>query len=191
MATDTTDARRLAALEARVDALTAREAIRECLYGYCRGIDRCDEAALRAAYWPDATDRHGPYTGSANGFIDWALAKLKGGDGRLIHMLGNISIELRGDVAAVESYFQAFQTDTDAQGQARETFLCGRYIDRFERRDGEWRVAARTVTYDWLREAAAPAGTEAERFGIRQPVGGRRPDDPWYGLLAAVEAAAN
>lgn len=183
------DEQRLQALEARVDTLAAREAIRECLYGYCRGIDRCDETALRGAYWPDATDRHGPYRGSATGFIDWALAKLQGG-GRLIHMLGNISIELRGPVAAVESYFQAFQTDTDAQGQAQATFLCGRYIDRFEQRDGEWRVAARTVTYDWQHVAAAPAGSEAERFGVRQPQGARKPDDPWYLLLASLAAPA-
>ena len=85
---------RLAALQAQVQALADREAIRECLYRYCRGIDRLDEAALRSAYWPDATDRHGPYQGSAAGFIDWALAKLQGG-GRLVHFLGNILIELR------------------------------------------------------------------------------------------------
>lgn len=133
---------RLIALEARLEALSAREAIRACLYRYCRGIDRCDEAALRSSYWPDATDRHGPYSGSASGFIDWALAKLKEG-GRVIHTIGNIAIELRGAEAAVESYFQAFQTDTDAQGKLRETFLCGRYIDRFERRDGRWAIAHR------------------------------------------------
>ena len=180
---------RLIALEARLEALSAREAIRACLYRYCRGIDRCDEAALRSSYWPDATDRHGPYSGSASGFIDWALAKLKEG-GRVIHTIGNIAIELRGAEAAVESYFQAFQTDTDAQGKPRETFLCGRYIDRFERRGaGEWRVAARTVAYDWIRESAAPAGTEAERFGVRQPIGGRAPDDPWYALLASLPPA--
>jgi len=177
---------RLSALEAQFEVLVAREAIRECLYRYCRGIDRCDEAALRSAYWPDATDRHGPYSGSATGFIDWALAKL-GKGGRLIHMLGNISIEQRGAEAAVESYFQAWQTDLDAQGRARDTFLCGRYIDRFERRGAaEWRVAARTVTYDWMSESMAPVGTEAERFGVRMPIGGRRPDDPWYQLLASM-----
>jgi len=47
--------------------------IRDCLYRYCRGIDRADEAALRSAYLPDGTDNHGPYQGSASGFIDWAL----------------------------------------------------------------------------------------------------------------------
>ena len=187
---------RLAAAEARLVALSDRDAIRECLYAYCRGIDRADEAALRSAYWPDATDRHGPYSGTASGFIDWAVAKLREG-GRLVHMLGNVSIDLCGDGAAVESYFQAFQADRDGEGRPRETVMCGRYIDRFEQRGAsevegdptavrEWRVAARTVTYDWIREAPGPTGTDAERFGVRMPVGARKPDDPWYQLLATM-----
>lgn len=44
-----------------VAALWDREMIRDCLYRYCRGIDRTDEAALRSAYWPDGTDDHGAY----------------------------------------------------------------------------------------------------------------------------------
>lgn len=186
------DETRLVALETQLDALLAREAIRECMYRYCRGIDRCDEAALRSAYWPDATDRHGAYIGSASGFIDAALTKLAEGN-RMVHLVGNISIELRGAQAAVESYFQAYQVDADAQGNPRETFLCGRYIDRFERRgvDNEWRVAARTVVYDWLHEAAGPTASEADRFGARQPVGTARPSDPWYGLIGAMGGTAD
>lgn len=168
---------------ALLQSLADREAIRNCLYRYCRGIDRMDADALRSAYWPDGTDRHGPYNGSAQGFIDWALEKLPK-SGRMVHSISNILIELQGDVAAVESYFQAWQADQDAQGQPLETFLCGRYVDRFERRGNEWRVAARTVVYDWLRQTPLPAGSEAERFGPRLPQGGRKPADPLYDLLA-------
>jgi len=168
-----------------LQALLDKEAIRDCLYRYCRGIDRLDEAALRSAYWPDGTDNHGAYKGTAAGFVDWALQKLPGA-GRMVHNIGNILIELRGDQAAVESYFQAWQADRDAQGQPQETFLCGRYVDRFERRGLEWRVADRTVVYDWIRQTPMPAGTDAERFGVRQPMGGRKPNDPVYGLLAAL-----
>ncbi|MBU2288248.1 MAG: nuclear transport factor 2 family protein, partial [Gammaproteobacteria bacterium] len=82
--------------------LLDREAIRECLYRYCRGIDRADEAALRSSYWDDATDCHGAYRGSASGFIEQALAKLRRG-GRRVHQISNVLIDLRGDHAAVES----------------------------------------------------------------------------------------
>jgi hypothetical protein len=169
--------------------LLDREAIRDCLYRYCRGIDRLDAEALRSAYWPDGTDRHGAYQGSAKGFIDHALLKLPLA-GRMIHLIGNILIELRGDVAAVESYFQAIQAERDAQGQPLETFLCGRYVDRFERRAGEWRVAARTVVYDWVRQTPLPAISDAELFGVRQPTGGRQPNDPLYELLRQAPFAA-
>lgn len=168
--------------DVRLQELLDREAIRDCLYRYCRGIDRADEAALRSAYWPDATDRHGAYSGPASGFIDQALPQLRAG--RLVHMIGNILIELHGDAAAVESYFLALQQDQDSEGKPRETLLSGRYVDRFERRADEWRVAARTVVYDWLRHTALPNDLGAKSFGRRQPVGGKMPDDPIYELRA-------
>ena len=175
---------------ATLDALVDREAIRDCLLRYCRGIDRCDEEALRSAYWPDATDRHGAYQGPAAGFIDRALTKLQSAS-RMVHMLGNVLIDLHGDVAAAESYFIAFQENTADDGSARETLLCGRYVDRMERRGAEWRIAARTVTYDWLRSTPLPDGLAADTFGVRQPTGGRRPNDPLYELLAALRQFAS
>lgn len=178
-----------------VQALLDREAIRECIFRYCRGIDRCDEAALRASYWPDATDCHGAYRGSASGFIDVALPKLREA-GRMVHFVGNLSIELGGAQAAVETYFLAWQRDrSGAGGGEQETFLAGRYVDRFEKRasdgvQGEWRVAARTVVYDWVQSlGAAPSASEADRFGARTPIGARAPDDAWYALVAEVRRA--
>ena len=175
-------------LSRQVGELRDREAIRECMNRYCRGIDRQDEAALRSAYWPDATDRHGPYQGSATGFIDWALKKLAADSERSIHNIANLSITLNGNVAAVETYFLALQRDRDATGVEREIFLAGRYADRFEKRGDEWRIAARTVIYDWMRPLGTPEGTEAERFGtVRAPLGGVRGNDPIYEMFAALQ----
>ena len=175
------------ACQADLRALLDREAIRDCLYRYCRGIDRADEAALRSAYWPDAFDSHGAYQGSAEGFIAQALPRLRAG-GRRVHAIANILIELHGDAAAVESCFLALQSG--AAAPAQETFLCGRYVDRFERRQGEWRVARRTVVYDWIEERSRPelAHGDAELFGARRPNGGMAPHDPVYALLQSVRA---
>lgn len=160
--------------------LLDREAIRECLHRYCRGIDRADEQALRSAYWPDATDSHGAYKGSATGFIEQALPKLRGA--RNVHAICNMGIELDGDSAAVESYFLALQVS--AAAQTRETFMAGRYLDRFEKRQGEWRIAARTVVYDWLEERERPELAQGDaRFGARSPVGAAWPLDPVYAFL--------
>ena len=165
--------------------LLDREAIRDCLHRYCRGIDRVDEACLRSVYWPDATDRHGPYQGTASGFIEWALDKLKDAP-RGVHLLSNILIDLRGEVAGVESYFQALQGDRDAQGQPRESLLVGRYVDRFEKRGGEWRIAQRTVVYDWIRQQPMSGESDELRFGVRQPNGARKPSDALYAMLAGL-----
>jgi len=172
--------------DASLQTLLDREAIRECVFAYCRGIDRCDEDALRGSYWPDATDSHGIWKGSAASFIDSALAQLRQGP-RMIHSVGNLSITLRGHQAAVETYFMAWQTDPPSKPNPQQSFLAGRYLDRFEKRGGEWRVAARVVVFDWLQPLGpVPAGNEAERFGPRTPIGARQPDDPWYALLASL-----
>ena len=55
--------------QADLQALLDREAIRDCLNRYCRGIDRADEELLRGVYWPDARDSHGAYVGTASGFV--------------------------------------------------------------------------------------------------------------------------
>lgn len=164
-----------------------KDAIRDCLYRYCRGIDRADEEVLRSAYWPDAHDRHGAYVGNVQGFFEQALPRLRCG-GRGMHQISNILIELRGDVAAVESSFLALQAN--AATPAHETFLCGRYLDRFEKREGQWRVADRTVVYDWIEERNRPelAQDNLHLFGKRQPNGARLSRDPLYTFLDAVRA---
>lgn len=166
----------------QITEILDREAIRDCIYRYCRGVDRGDEACLRSSYWPDATDRHGPYSGSAEGFIDWAKKVWKSGP-RNIHHATNILIEFQGETrAAVETYFLALQRGTKPDGTTDQVMLSGRYCDLFEKRGKEWRVLARTVVYDWQEPLAAQAGDEASRFGPRQPIGAYFPDDPVYAI---------
>ena len=171
--------------EAKLLELWDREMIRECLYRYCRGIDRADEALIRSAYWPDGTDSHGSYKGSAEGFIDWAVTSLPKIE-RGIHQIHNVLIELQGQQAAVEAYFTALQRQPNASGQVIDVHMAGRYVDRFEKRGEEWRVADRIVVFDWLEERSPQVGTEAERFASRTPIGSRWPDDPVHQLLTGL-----
>ncbi|MBW8640692.1 nuclear transport factor 2 family protein [Hoeflea sp. WL0058] len=171
--------------EALVVELVDREAIRDCMYRYCRGIDRADEEALRSAYWPDAIDNHGAYNGPIEGFVQMAK-KVWASGARNIHVVSNILIQFPdSDQADVESYFTAYQRGAGADGVTRQYLLVGRYCDQFEKRQDEWRVARRTVIYDWVEEQTVPKGSEQERFGPRQPVGGAKPEDPIYRLFAS------
>jgi SnoaL-like domain len=169
--------------QAKVVELLDREAIRDCIYRYCRGVDRADEAALRGAYWPDATDEHGPYSGPVEGFFQWARGIFES-SARNVHMVGNILIEFTAaNEAVVETYFLALQRGPGGDGILRQFLIAGRYCDVFQRRDGAWRVFRRVVVYDWVDEQVAATEPEAIRFGPRLPLGTRFPDDPIYDLL--------
>jgi hypothetical protein len=129
-------------------ALVDKQACVELVYRLARAIDRCDEALLRTLFHPDATDDHGGYHGSAAGFIDWVmplLATMK----RTQHCICNVLIELHGDTAYGESYFIAHHAIAQEGGPDQFMVAAGRYLDRFERRDGEWRIGHRHAAYDW------------------------------------------
>lgn len=165
---------------AGLDEYLSREAIKDCLYRYARGIDRADEAALLSSYWPDAYDSHGATAGPVSEFYErvrgaWAR------EPRNVHHVTNILITFRdANSAEVESYFLALQRGAGPDGVVRQVMMSGRYCDLFEQRDGEWRVARRTVVYDWVDPQPVPQGSDAERFGPRQPVGTAWPNDPVY-----------
>jgi len=158
------------------------EAIRQVIYRYCRGIDRCDREALQSCYWPDAIDDHAAFVGPAGEFIELALAAVRPMVTQ--HMIGNLLIESRGpESSVVESYFQAtHRLPAEARGEQMEWTLFGRYLDRFERRDGEWRILHRLVAVD--HERRMPVTPPDPGFQPRTDViGGNKPDDPLYRFL--------
>jgi hypothetical protein len=69
-------------------------------------------------------------------------------------MIGNIYIELNGDEAVAESY-ELDRHKTPMNGEVRDLVLAARTLDRFVRRNGEWRILERTKVMDWGRNIAA------------------------------------
>src|SRR5262249_14862364 len=106
MADPATVEQRLAAIDARLQELEDREAIRHVLYTYARGVDRCDADILKErVYFADATDLHGwTFGGNAHEFVDHVLELLRHNPINR-HMISNPNIELDGDRAFVESYY--------------------------------------------------------------------------------------
>ena len=126
--------------------------IRNLLYRYCRGVDRIDLELVRSCYWPDAIDDHGSFRGSVDEFLDWIATLLPRND-VTTHSLSNILIEghpTDPDVARVESYGIAEHQTVDGP-DANNVTIAFRYLDRFERRDGQWRIADRFCTTEWVR----------------------------------------
>lgn len=159
--------------------LADREAIRECLYRYARGVDRLDADMVRSAYWPDCIDEHMGFTGNAEEFIAWSFPIMESMD-QTMHLIGNVLITLNGDEADAESYFYGIhRVNLPDQGKS-DVIGAGRYLDRFAKHDDEWRIARRLVVTDWFRQYPDSADWSQGMLGIMIDPGRRHPDDESY-----------
>jgi hypothetical protein len=139
---------------ASVAVLVDEAEIRRLLYDYCRAIDRCDAELLASVYHPDATEDHGDqYRGSIEGYIRFVLDLVQRDFVMTTHSLGNIFVSIDGDSAHSESYFSATHLHRpDDSGITLIGFIGGRYFDRFERRNGVWKIAEREALMDWSHQ---------------------------------------
>ena len=135
-------------LRGEVASLRAHEAIRQRIHAYSRALDRLDRALLLAQFWPEAQLDYGVfYRGEISGFLDIAL-DFQRSMRDTHHLVGNISASIDGDRASAESYVHAHHILL--QGDELVRLQVGaRYLDRFEQRDGEWRLSYRTELIDW------------------------------------------
>ena len=65
-------------------------------------------------------------------------------------MIGNHLIEFDGDEAFGEIYFNAYHKVADASGPL-DIVIAGRYLDRYVKINGEWKMAYRSERVDWSR----------------------------------------
>jgi hypothetical protein len=154
--------------------LLDRDAIWQCVLRYTRGLDRLDLDLFRSAYWEDATTCHGHVNGSVDDFLDWWLP-MQGGREVGQHAVSNHWVEFDGDDGAdAETYFLASIKNLDSPVVE---LLAGRYVDRFERRGGEWRIKTRVLVFEWqstLDASAMPARLVNNHRGTRDKL------DPSY-----------
>lgn len=139
----------LPVFEPALQTLLDKQAIHEVMLRYCRSIDRRDKDGVLAVFHPDAYENHGPFKGRPADFLDWAFGVL---EKQLLtmHLVANQLIEVEGDIAHSETYLLALHR-IERDGERRDWILGARYVDRFERRAGEWRIAYRTTVHDWNR----------------------------------------
>jgi hypothetical protein len=131
-----------------LDILLSKQACTELVYTLARGLDRCDRDMLQSVFHPDATDDHGGFKGTAAEFVDWVVGLLPTME-RTQHLIGNVLIDVAGDHAVGEACFMANHDMMNADGKPIRMIAAGRYLDRFERRDGVWKISHRHAVYDW------------------------------------------
>jgi hypothetical protein len=139
---------------------------------YFRGADRTDWELIRSCFFQDAqVDMTSDFfQGDRDRFIDDYLRSpaALGGFTRTMHIAGNTIIELDGDIAYTETYVTAHHTTTDDHEWAGKFVTVWlRYIDRFERRRREWRIAKRNIVIEWVRMEPADRWSDVPAPGRR------------------------
>ena len=161
----------------RLTAFLDKAEIRECLGRFCRGMDRFDRDEYLAAFWGDAEMAAGPFVGTATDCWDWARPMHEEGQLLTHHVLLQSNIDLDGDTAHSETYYQFVARNRDES----VVLAGGRYIDRLERRGSEWRIALRTNIIEWatLPPAIPPPFSDLPDIAVNG-VSSRSTDDPSY-----------
>lgn len=161
-------------LEAELHDLIARRDIEKVLQRYMRAQDRLLSDLHLSAFHEDAYVDCGLFKGSAKGFVDFAQGFLREMGGSQ-HLIGQATIEVDGPQATGEVYFIAWHLQHDTDGD-KDLIVAGRYVDRYEKRNGEWRIARREEVIDWARTDPVANGFLKDYAGqlLR---GGRGADD--------------
>lgn len=134
-------------------ALLDRDGIRQCIERLARGEDRRNGEMIKASYWPDSVTDYGVFQGDFDAYYAWVIP---GADAiaNTQHVLGQSHIELGGDSARAETHVVSYHRVNMGE-EERDTCIGGRYLDVMERRAGEWRIASRTMLYDWYQDWGA------------------------------------
>jgi hypothetical protein len=135
----------------RIQNLLDRQDILDCLTRFSRGMDRFDRDCYLSAFHHDAVIAAGPFVGSAAACWDWAVPMHQLGQILTHHSLLNNTVEIDGDTAHSETYYQFVARNHPWEEGGGETVMLagGRYIDRLERRGGAWRITLRTNVIEW------------------------------------------
>lgn len=167
-------------LEAELRTLLDEREIRAVLARYCRGVDRCDIELIASCFHEDAQDDHGNWLARGRDIAPHIVSAIRPGDAKAMHFMGNVLIEIEGDIAFAESYLLAFRAfDRDGKPYTRTRAL--RFVDRLERRDNTWRISERVVVDDWNRideVLEVLSDSELLRYSSKDKL------DPVYGIRA-------
>jgi hypothetical protein len=167
----------------KLQTLIDKQEIRDALMRYCIGIDRCDLKLVLSAFHEDALDNH---SGVEERAVDRFTRTINARSMWVNHNLGNILIEVADSTAASHAYFTAWHRLTH-EGITFDWVIAGRYVDRFECRNSQWRIIHRTVVYDCERfdpvSAERPVGHPAATFLERVVRGERSQADFSYQVM--------
>jgi len=132
--------------------LKDRAEVLDVVAGHARGCDRHDVALLSSTYHDDGVDVHGTTINAGPDYAAWANQVHAATSANHLHNITTHRCEIDGDEAHAESYVLVTLLSPDS---TTATVMCGRYLDRLERRDGRWRISVRRATVELAFSADA------------------------------------
>ncbi len=129
----------------RLQLMADRQDIWDCLQRISRGIDRFDSDCFLSGYHEDAVVDAGALVGSPAQAYESGAALHEAGQTSTLHNLFNHYCDVQGDTAHAETYFEYAGRNRDGSNW----LAGGRYVDRLERREGQWKVAFRMTIMEW------------------------------------------
>jgi hypothetical protein len=139
------DHRELEQLRRDVQYLKDRSEILDCVAAHARGCDRHDTELVTGTYHEDGVDVHGATINTGPEYAAWANEVHRATAQNHLHNITTHTCDVVGDEAHTESYVMVTLLSPDT---TTATVMCGRYVDRLERRDGAWRIAVRRTTVE-------------------------------------------
>jgi hypothetical protein len=133
--------------DSRLDVALSKQALHELNMAYARAADRADMALMASIFHEDATVVTGLVNGRASDYAAKITSFVRENLERCFHSIANEWYEVHGDRAVGECYVIAHVT-----AGGKDMLTGGRYIDAYERRDGVWKISARTFVLDWTHE---------------------------------------
>lgn len=166
--------------DANLAEVAARDSLRRLVIAYSRAADRRDFRLLRSLYHDDAREEHGNmFSGNADEYVSFVEKALSVYEATA-HYVVNTAFEIAGDDAEGEVHKINYHRTHGPESQ--EVITGSRSMDRYRRRDGEWRFMSRSITLDW--SVKRPVDPAAYRdFAAGSPLGHPGPDDLSYRAL--------
>lgn len=140
--------------------LADRLEIQDVVHRWCRGIDRLDLDLIESCFHPNAYDDHVFYRGDIPGLLK-CLAQRHRGISFSSHAVSNLLVEfVNVELALVETYVRVTQRrpiapdqrSADTGHDSHVSDVHCRYLDRFSKVGGHWRIAHRTLVIDSAME---------------------------------------
>ena len=169
--------------DARLRELLVKDRLHELEMAYCRGVDRRDAELLRSIFFEDAIEEHGEmYRGSARDFVDWVMDKFMPRYELTTHYVLNEWYRVDGDRAEGETHRLSYHRERASDGSATEAIAACRTFNKYECRDGVWKISYRAVVRDWV--SARPVDDALYRGHFGMEISGTGTNDASYRLLS-------